>query len=302
MTIQQVIYVVETAHTGSISKAARNLYVSQPALSSQILKLEKELGYDLLERTPGGVALTPVGKVFCEDAEPLIAQWKKLEFTASLLSVPSRRRFRLGLGVRAFSNQVFGLVTSLFEQLTDVEVSFVTDVGANMLGLLEEKKIDIAIDEMPPASMITHPDHFYASELRHERMCILLSPNDPRAKEEALSFEALKDDAMVCGPEGSLDDLERRMYADAYGIRIRRFYRSDNISTAMALVHEGRGVALGPASFAERYEVAAVPLIPEAPASVYLICLKDQQNDPFFLRLEDELKKYLAEAAARKKE
>ena len=54
--------------------------------------------------------------------------------------------------------------------------------------------------------------------------------------------------------------------------------------------------------FAERYEVAAVPLIPEAPASVYLICLKDQQNDPFFLRLEDELKKYLAEAAARKKE
>ena len=51
---------------GSISKAANSLYISQPAITKSIQKLERELDIALFNRTPKGVALTENGKIFFE--------------------------------------------------------------------------------------------------------------------------------------------------------------------------------------------------------------------------------------------
>ena len=53
MTFQQLTYVVEVAKNGSINKAAKNLFLSQTALSSAIKALEKELGISIFERSRG---------------------------------------------------------------------------------------------------------------------------------------------------------------------------------------------------------------------------------------------------------
>jgi DNA-binding transcriptional LysR family regulator len=52
MMILQVLYVLETAQRGNVSKAAENLFISQPSLSAQIKRLEEELGYELFHREP----------------------------------------------------------------------------------------------------------------------------------------------------------------------------------------------------------------------------------------------------------
>ena len=64
MTIMQVLYVLEVARRGNVSKAAENLFISQPALSSQIRRLEEELGCSLFHREPQGVTLTAAGRAF----------------------------------------------------------------------------------------------------------------------------------------------------------------------------------------------------------------------------------------------
>ena len=58
MTIQQLQYVLEISRTGSVSKAAKTLYLSQPNLSNAIKNLENELGITIFERTPMGMQLT----------------------------------------------------------------------------------------------------------------------------------------------------------------------------------------------------------------------------------------------------
>ena len=70
MTIVQVLYVLEVADCLSVSRAAERLYVSQSALSQQILKLENELGRPLFIRTTRGVQLTDFGAQFCREARP----------------------------------------------------------------------------------------------------------------------------------------------------------------------------------------------------------------------------------------
>lgn len=64
MTLMQMKYVVTTAQAGTISKAAKRHYISQPSLTAAIRELEQELGITISDRSNKGVSLTPEGEVF----------------------------------------------------------------------------------------------------------------------------------------------------------------------------------------------------------------------------------------------
>ena len=64
MTTKQIDYCIEVAHTLNFSRAADNLFVSQPTFSYQIKLLEEEVGFTIFERTGKGAALTPAGAQF----------------------------------------------------------------------------------------------------------------------------------------------------------------------------------------------------------------------------------------------
>ncbi len=72
MELRQFRYFVAVAKLGSISQAAQELHIAQPALTRQIQKLEEDVGVLLLERTGRGVKLTDAGAQFLTDAEKLL--------------------------------------------------------------------------------------------------------------------------------------------------------------------------------------------------------------------------------------
>ena len=66
MTTKQIDYCIEVAHTLNFSRAADNLFVSQPTFSYQIRLLEEEIGFTIFERNGKGAALTPAGRAGAE--------------------------------------------------------------------------------------------------------------------------------------------------------------------------------------------------------------------------------------------
>ena len=64
MTLLQLKYIVVIAETGSISEAAKKLYIAQPSLSLAVKELEKELGIVIFSRTNKGVVLSAEGEEF----------------------------------------------------------------------------------------------------------------------------------------------------------------------------------------------------------------------------------------------
>ena len=76
MTIQQLQYVLEIARCGSASRAAKNLFLSQPNLSSAIKNLEQELGFPIFERTSAGMKLTPAGARLEKEASVIMGHLK----------------------------------------------------------------------------------------------------------------------------------------------------------------------------------------------------------------------------------
>lgn len=75
-------YAVEVDRTGSITKAAQNLYMAQPNLSKALKDLEEVLGYEVFERTPQGVNLTTRGSLFLSFAKNILEQLDELETIA----------------------------------------------------------------------------------------------------------------------------------------------------------------------------------------------------------------------------
>uniref|UniRef100_UPI003FED71EA LysR family transcriptional regulator n=1 Tax=Candidatus Fimivicinus sp. TaxID=3056640 RepID=UPI003FED71EA len=81
MRLVQLEYFIKIAECGSITKAAQELYVSQPSLTKAIANLEAEYDIRLLERTPKGVRMTARGSEFLEYARDVINSRQKLEDT-----------------------------------------------------------------------------------------------------------------------------------------------------------------------------------------------------------------------------
>lgn len=79
MNLSQIEVIVEIAKAGSISKAAQNLYISQPAVSKILQKFEEEAGAQLFERVSTGVRITPVGRKFVKGAMDVMEQANQLE-------------------------------------------------------------------------------------------------------------------------------------------------------------------------------------------------------------------------------
>lgn len=72
MNLRQLEYWVAVVETGSFTRAAEQLHVSQPALSQQVRALETELGGRLIERLPRGIRLTPAGRAFLPESRAAV--------------------------------------------------------------------------------------------------------------------------------------------------------------------------------------------------------------------------------------
>lgn len=79
MTLQQLRYVIMTAEQGSITEAAKELFISQPSLSAAIREVEKEAGVTIFNRCRAGVALSTEGMEFLGYARQVVQQMELLE-------------------------------------------------------------------------------------------------------------------------------------------------------------------------------------------------------------------------------
>lgn len=289
MTMQQVLYVLEIASRSSVSQAAQKLYLSQSALSQQLRRLEEELGYSLFSRTANGLQLTPEGQRFCDQAAPVAERWAEFCKTVQQKEKAQQLRLRLGVGSRVYSNNLFPRIAEYFKAKPEIEITFVTEAGRDMVDALRKGELDLALDRLPVDEPQPESSELYAVPLIRERQCVLLSENDPRSGYNALTFRDLQGCTMISGLEDSAEDRSMKTALRKNHISIKRVFRTDGIDTSMQLVRDGMGIAMGPVSFADYFHVHAVPLEPATWISLQFICLQASLKRIEILRFRDYL-------------
>ena len=113
MTLQQLRYVIKIVECGSITEAARRLFISQPTLSTAVKELEAELGIEIFYRTPKGISLSADGTEFLSYARQIIEQTQLLEQRYTNKK-PSRQLCSVSTQHYAFAVNAFvNLISSL---------------------------------------------------------------------------------------------------------------------------------------------------------------------------------------------
>ncbi len=177
MLFRQLKYFVTVATQGSITAAAEELNVSQPALGTQIKKLEEELGVELLNRNYDGVSLTQAGERFLKHATDILG---RVEFAQRDLSeFKGQIEGEVNLGVTPSSGRV--LLPSIVDECSVLypEISIACKQGYSdeMIKSVKRGELDLAFSHEPGSD-----DNLTATPVLAQELCLigpvdLVSPN-----------------------------------------------------------------------------------------------------------------------------
>ena len=144
MDLRQLRTFVTVAEVGTVSQAAVQLHVAQPALSRQIRALEGELGVVLFDRHAGRLNLSRAGEGLLNECRGLLNYARQLGEHAQLLRRPDAGVLRVAASAH-FLESVFPDFLRLYAaRFPEVHVKLADVVGAASLGMLERGEIDIA--------------------------------------------------------------------------------------------------------------------------------------------------------------
>lgn len=183
---------LQVAECGTITTAARRLFVTQPALSRRLQQLEADLGVPLLERSRQGVRLTEEGRLVQRSGRDLVERWQRMEEGARALSDLSEGSVRLGGGATAVS---FLLPRAIAEfqrhfpgVLFQVKEAGSRDVERDVL----EERIELGIVTLPVSSA-----DFEVWPLRTDRIVLVAARKHPLAKKSRIRVNALEGQDLV---------------------------------------------------------------------------------------------------------
>ena len=155
MTLAQLRYAITVANSNSMNEAARNLFISQPSLSSAIRELEEEIGVELFRRTNRGISVTPEGEEFLGYARQVVEQYELIE-SKYVSKEHTKKKFSVSMqhytfAVNAFVEMVkqFGMdeyefavhETRTYDIITDVK-DFKSEIGILYLNDFNHKVLE----------------------------------------------------------------------------------------------------------------------------------------------------------------
>lgn len=194
MTLTQLRYVTAIAKYGSISLAARQLFVTQPSMTTALQDLEKEIGRDLFIRNSRGVQLTDEGLKFLGHAKQILRQMEMLE--ERYLHAESKQYFAVSTQHYTFTASAFvelvrqyegwGYEFSLLEERTEKIIENVRTLKSE-IGILYLSRFNEAV-----LRKIFKESKLYFSPLFMVKPHVFIFRDHPLAKKDTLKLEDLE--------------------------------------------------------------------------------------------------------------
>jgi LysR family transcriptional regulator, cyn operon transcriptional activator len=145
MELRHLRYFIAIAEERSISRAAEQLWIAQPGLSTQLRRLEAELGIKLFDGNTRGVELTPAGEVFLEHARAVISAAEEARATGANLVSGLAGTIRLGLASETSTRISPSLLDGFWREHPDVTVTVVESYAGTVMRDLRHGRLDAVI-------------------------------------------------------------------------------------------------------------------------------------------------------------
>lgn len=236
------------AETGSMTKAAERMCVTQPSMSFQIRELERELQIPLFERDYRGIRLTEAGKIIQTGFIHIMDSYRKLLDSALACAYG---KLRLTIGYHGFINWagIHNFIADFSDHHPEIDVVVMQQQWKELADYLELGALDIAFLE---TSELPERDALSSMALFHENTCFAMRRSHPLAERESISISDLKGETILMNnhPSRSMNELIRHLVDS--GIRSEQFRFFDQLDVALAMAATGQGLTSLPLSFRQR--------------------------------------------------
>ena len=205
MTLQQLKYVTTIANIGSISEAAKRLFVSQPSLTKAIKELEKEMGITIFDRTNKGITVSKEGERFLGYARQVLEQAALLEEQYKSQS-GGKKQFSVStqhysFAVNAFVELLKGAGIDQYDvSLRETQTYEIIDDVAHMkseIGLLYYNDFN-----RPVLEKLIHTNELTFTELFTAHPHIFIGKNHPLANKDVVSMDELEEYPYISFEQG----------------------------------------------------------------------------------------------------
>lgn len=242
VTLRQFRYFIAVVDCASVSAAARQLAISQSAITTAVHELEEALGVRLFERSSRGVTLTPDGHRFLPNARRVLAAVS--DATHAVLAQPKEVTGRLSIGVTPLVAGYYlsEFVSRFARTCPGVEVQVAEDEPRFLEHLLINGEVDCAL---MVSSALLDRQALTTEILTRSPYRVWLASGHPLAAQADVSLAEVAGCPQVVLAADRLDELMRAVW-QRYQLAPRTLLRTSSLEAVRSLVGTGMGVTVLP--------------------------------------------------------
>lgn len=265
MNIRHLEHFLAVAETGSFSRAAEKLHLTQSALSRSIQSLEAEVGGKLLDRIGKRNEVTPLGRQMMDRARRIVLEASELKRGVELMRLSNAGTMRVGLGSGPGALLMTPLMCHMAQRYPQVLVRVVRGPTQLQLGQLRARQLDALVVDLrvvPPA------DDLSIEPLTEMQGGWMVRQGHPLLMKRSVTLADLRRYPVASTP---LSDEVARQLVEQYGADANPSQlitlECDDVESLIDLVERTDAVLLGVLATArERFKVGALAILPIRPA------------------------------------
>lgn len=241
MNLRDLKYLVALAEHKHFGRAAAACYVSQPTLSTQIRKLEDELGVSLVERAPRKVMLTPAGREAADRARAIVAEVDQMKEAARRSCDPEAGTVRLGIFPTLGPYLLPHVVPLVRQRFPKLELLLVEEKSDVLLARLRDGKLDAVVLALPLAD-----DQLHAEFLFEEPFVLAVPEDHALSARSSLQMDDLSDHRLLLLEDGHCLRDQALNVCQLAGASEKSGFQATSLETLRQMVAANVGITLLP--------------------------------------------------------
>jgi LysR family hydrogen peroxide-inducible transcriptional activator len=241
MNLRDLHYLVALSEYKHFGRAAEASFVSQPTLSTQIRKLEDELGVALVERTSRNVLLTDVGREIALRARDVLNEVEQIKSIARRTIDPESGTVRLGIIPTLGPYLLPHMVPRIRERFPRLELLLIEEKTENILRQLREGRIDAGILALP-----VHDHQLHIEKLFAEPFVLAVPEGNPLVGHPSLKLGDLAEQSILLLEDGHCLRDQALEVCQMAGASEKAGFRATSLETLRHMVAANVGITLLP--------------------------------------------------------
>lgn len=239
-----LLYFTTLIDKGTFTKAAKELHISQPSLSSAIKKLENNVGFKLIIRNTRKISLTKEGEILYKEAKKLLDHFNYVRKQMVRLKNRGPMELQIGL-IESVKSWIPKVIHHYRESNPDVRIKLIEVLSLkHVQAALENYKIHLAI-----TNQYFENEDIATIPIYKENLVVLLPKRHNMECNENISLTDLKDEKLIICQEGFQTRHDILNAFRKSGITPNIHFEIERFETACSLVEEGLGITIIPENY-----------------------------------------------------